>query len=187
MSDDWYTCPCSGFEFGEKGDLDLVRERPNAPEDRLALGHLFEDGDAVLPRFSVVEAEREKAVVPTQAVLQKRPLTPLMKFADYDHDGRASEFVLQIAAFPCGHRTSVVVGIDKKNSKLHVFSSVESPKDSLALESPADWEKVRTKVPVTLTEWSCGDHGSEDEETMQLSVDWAGLHAVHHKKKCELQ
>ncbi len=41
---DWCTCPCAGFAFGETGKLDLVRQRPAAPEERLHLGDLFEGG-----------------------------------------------------------------------------------------------------------------------------------------------
>ncbi len=26
--DDWYTCPCAGFQFAERGKLDLVRRYP---------------------------------------------------------------------------------------------------------------------------------------------------------------
>jgi hypothetical protein len=184
MGDDWYTCPCAGFELGEKGDLDLVRQRPNAPEERLGLDSLFEDRDAKLPRWMPNETERAKLTVPSQASLQKRALVPVMKFADYDHDGRATEFVLQIAAFPCGHTTSVVVGIDKNKPKLHIFSSVEAPKDWLTLESRSDWEKVRGPLPVTLVEVTCGDHGAEDEESVQISADAKGLHAEQRKKNC---
>jgi hypothetical protein len=187
MGDDWYTCPCNGFEFGEKGDLDLVRQKPNAPEERLSLDALFEDRDAKLARWTPLDTDRNKLTVPSPAALQKRPLVSLMKFGDYDHDGRATEFVLQIAAFPCGHTTSVVLGIDKNNPRLHVFSSVEAPKDWLTLESRSDWEKVRGPLPVTLVEVSCGDHASEDEETVQISADAKGLHTERRKKSCGVQ
>jgi hypothetical protein len=184
MSDDWYTCPCAGFELGEKGDLDLVRQKPNAPEERLSLDALYEDRDAKLPRWAPTQAERDTLAVPSQASLQTRPLVQVMKLGDYDHDGRATEFVLQIAAFPCGHTTSVVVGIDKNNPKLHIFSSVEQPKDWLTLESRSDWEKVRGQLPVTLVEVSCGDHGADQEEGVQISADAKGLHAEHKTKPC---
>ncbi len=187
MGVDWYTCPCNGFEFGEKGDLDLVRQKPNAPEERLSLDSLFEDRDAKLARWMPLDADRTKLTVPSPAALQKRALVSLMKFGDYDHDGRATEFMLQIAAFPCGHTTSIVVGVDKNNPRLHIFSSVEAPKDWLALESRGDWEKVRGPLPVTLVEWSCGDHGSEDEESVQISADAKGLHTEHRKKNCGIQ
>jgi hypothetical protein len=187
MGDDWYTCPCAGFELGETGDMDLVRERPGAPEERLALGALFEGRDVKISRYAPTDAERQKLVVPSQPALQKRALRPVMIFGDYDHDGRASEFVLQIAAIPCGHTTSVVVGIDKNKPKLHIFSSVEAPKDWLTLESRADWEKVRAEPPVTLTEWTCGDHGADAEESVQISADARGLHTARRKKDCALQ
>ena len=42
--DDWRTCPCSGFAFGERGALDLVRLRSGAAEERLHLTPLFDEG-----------------------------------------------------------------------------------------------------------------------------------------------
>ena len=35
--EDWYTCPCHGFAYGEKGELDLVRQIPGLPDERLSL------------------------------------------------------------------------------------------------------------------------------------------------------
>src|SRR2546428_489273 len=37
------TCPCTGFEPGELGRLDLVRSSPASPTDRLPLTPLFAD------------------------------------------------------------------------------------------------------------------------------------------------
>ena len=183
MGEEWYTCPCNGEEFGEKGDLDLVRQRPGEPEDRLGLNALFDDRDAVLPRWAPTERERKTLKVPSQADLQTRPLVSLLKFGDYDHDGRATEFLLQVESTPCGHQASVVVGVDRKNPKLHVFSSVEALKDFLTLR-PSEWEKVKTKLPQDFVETSCGDHGSDEEDSVTISIDAAGLHAEPHQKAC---
>lgn len=38
---DWWTCPCSGFVFGEGGTLDLVRLRENREVERFPLTPLF--------------------------------------------------------------------------------------------------------------------------------------------------
>src|SRR5262245_16917729 len=46
--DDWYTCPCTGFEFGEAGDLNLVRAKNGADVERFPLAPLF-DGDFDFP------------------------------------------------------------------------------------------------------------------------------------------
>src|SRR5258706_785750 len=37
----WFTCPCHGFEFGEEGELDLVRLRSSREVERLHLTPLF--------------------------------------------------------------------------------------------------------------------------------------------------
>lgn len=183
MGADWYTCPCNGEEFGEKGDLDLVRQRPGEPEDRLGLNTLFDDRDALLPRWAPTDKERKNLKVPSPADLETRPVVPILKFGDYDHDGRATEFVLQVESAPCGHQAAVVVGVDRKNPKLHVFSSVEAPKDFLTLR-PSEWEKVKTKLPAEFLEVGCGDHGSDEEDSVMISIDAAGLHAAQSHKAC---
>jgi hypothetical protein len=37
----WFTCPCAGFAFGERGLLDLVRLRDSKEVERLPLTPLF--------------------------------------------------------------------------------------------------------------------------------------------------
>jgi hypothetical protein len=178
------SCPCAPFGFGEVGDLDLVRARPGEPDDRLHLDPLFEDHDAKLRRWAPTAAEQKALKAPPIADLQARELAPLMVFGDYDHDGRATEFVLAVAAPACGHVQSVVVGIDKRNPKLHAFGTADKPGEPLVLERTSDWEKVKGKLPVELTEWTCGDHGAEVETHVTISLDLSGLRATPTSKKC---
>src|SRR5512137_1825717 len=106
--EDWMTCPCMGFAFGEWGDLELVRKRAGHKDERLSLTRVFGryEGDvpvtvadapqAVLRRWDVHKDDFDEHDSPTFAARVKaRPLARIMKFADYDHDGRATEFVLQ--------------------------------------------------------------------------------------------
>ncbi len=184
MGDDWYTCPCNGEEFGEKGSLDLVRARPGEGEERLSLDALFEERDATLPRWQVDERERKSLKVPTQPELQKRALVKVMNVADYDHDGRATEFPLQVGSTPCGHQASVLVGIDRKNPKLHVFLASTTTKDDWMVLRPTEWDKVKEKVPQEFVELACGDHGSDEENSVRVTADDAGLHLTRSSGKC---
>src|ERR1019366_10388723 len=139
----WETCACAGFAFGEKGDLDLVRSRPGAPDERLALGPLFEDHDARFKRWTPAKSDSGKQ--PNIADLSMRPIAGAMKIGDYDHDGRATELVLQVGASACGHTPSLVVGISKGNPKLHAFASPDKPSEPLTLDHPEDWDKLKAK------------------------------------------
>jgi hypothetical protein len=185
MDSTWETCACAGFSFGEKGDLDLVRTRPGAPDERLHLNPFFDDGDARLPRWVVMPEDRSGAAAkkPSVAEIQKRELVPVMKLGDYDHDGRATEFVLQIAAYACGHTPSILVGITRTRG-LHAFPAGDKPNEPLTLESAADWEKVRTKLPLTLASIKCGDHGATEETSIEVTKTDAGLRSVEAKRPC---
>ena len=59
-----------------------------------------------------------------------------MPLGDYDRDGRATEFVLQVDAGPCGHDTSLVVGISRDTPRLHAFGTAESPDEPLVRFDP---------------------------------------------------
>ncbi|HEX7600595.1 MAG TPA: hypothetical protein VF316_03275 [Polyangiaceae bacterium] len=184
IDDSFYTCPCAGFAYGEKGDLDLVRARLGEPEERLRLNALFLESDAVIPRWAPSDAERKSLVAAKLADLASRPLVTVMKLGDYDHDGRATEFVLQVGAIPCGHQQTVVVGIDKKNPHLHALGTAEKPGAPVVFEHVADWEKVRGKLPVTLVETPCGDHGADEDTRVTVSADAQGLHVATSATKC---
>ena len=178
------TCPCEGFAYGEKGDLDLVRARPGQAEERLRLNALFLDHDAVVPRWAPTEAEKKALVPANLGELAGRPLVALMKLGDFDHDGRATEFVLQVGALGCGHVQSMVVGIDRKNPQLHAFGTAEKPGDPLVFEHVRDWERVRGKLPVTLLETPCGDHGADQDTRVTVRADAQGLHVATAVTKC---
>jgi hypothetical protein len=178
---DFETCPCAAFAFGEKGYLDLVRTRTAGPEERLPLSTLFDGNSAHLRRWPVTKADTGKK--PDLADLAVRPIETVMKLGDYDHDGRASEFVLVVGSQPCGHAQSVVVGVSKSNQALHVFSSADAPGTPLVLEHASDWEKVRAKPAVDLVQVSCGDHGADTETSLHVTAD-GSIHVQTTSKKC---
>ena len=194
---DWMTCPCMGFAFGESGDLELVRKRAGRKDERLSLTHVFgaydadapatvADGpQAVLRRWDERKDDLDKQDSPTFAVRVKaRPLARIMKFADYDHDGRATEFVLQIGTLPCGKRMSVVVGISRSNPRLHVFTSVERPEEPLVLQA-WHWESLRrAKSVVKVVQWPCGDHGYDGVDEFELRAEKGNIYAMKRQYEC---
>ena len=191
-SEEWYTCPCDGFAFGEKGELDLVRERAGMPEERLSLSLYFapynEDSKAMaqLQRWPVRDGDFERMSQPGfSRLVTSRPIVRIINLADYDHDGRATEFLFQIGAGPCGHRQIVLVGISRANPKLHVFGTVAHPEVPLVLESPDSWKQLlRSKGKTTVISWPCGDHGSEDETAVELNTGTNGIRAYRLRYAC---
>jgi hypothetical protein len=195
--EDWMTCPCMGFAFGEWGDLELVRTRVGHEDERLSLTRVFGEYDAdgpvavaatpqaVLRRWDVHKDDLDEQDSPTFAARVKaRPLARIMKFADYDHDGRATEFVLQIGTLPCGKRMSVVVGISRSNPRLHVFTSVKHPKEALVLQA-WHWESLRRAITsVKVIHWPCGDHGYDGVEEYELRADRGSIYAVKRHYEC---
>lgn len=185
MDDAWNTCPCNGIEFGEEGELDLVRERDGAPAERLALDALYTNRTAALPRWKKQPDDaKDLAVVPTPEALRTRPLVRVMKLADYDHDGQATEFVLRVGYEACGHAPALLVGLAANHPKLHAFGTAEAPAEPLLLENAAQWEQVKHALPATLTTLGCGDHGSDVERITRITRDAAGLHAATSETRC---
>ena len=108
-----------------------------------------------------------------------------MRFGDYDHDGEATEFLLQVGTLPCGKPMSVAVGVSHRTDRLKVFSTVEHPDKPLALQA-SHWESLlRAKGPIKVVDWVCGDHASETETALELSADAEGIHATRSEYKCD--
>jgi hypothetical protein len=192
--DVWSTCPCSGFAFGERGNLVLVRKKPGADEDRFALTQLFDGefdapgnvGEVVLRRWDVHEEDMDQGDSRDFAErVRARPVATVMRFGDYDHDGNATEFLLQVGTLPCGKRMSVAIGISRQNPRLHVFGTIEHPGRPLVLQA-WQWESLReAKAPIKVVDWKCGDHGSDSETELGLRADENGIHATKWTYDCD--
>ncbi len=191
-----FNCPCIGFQYGERGTLDLVRSRPGATDDVLPLTPLFTErenpaaaegfDEAALQRWPVLDTDHERFKVgpPIEKEIASRKSVQIMKIADYNHDGQASEFVLQIGTEPCGHSDTVLIGVTSKHPTLHVFASAEEPGEPLITERRV-WEKLLTsKGKAIVTVLTCGDHGSETEIDAELRADAKGLHDASLTYEC---
>lgn len=175
---DWSTCPCSGFAFGEAGDLVLVRERPGKTPEQLRLKDFFKDGGAsgielpVLRRWDTKDSDYADMEKPgfTER-LRQRPLAKVMELADYDSDGRATEFFIQTGTMPCGKRAGIVVGISRNNPRLHLFTTAKNPQQPLVLYDH-QWKSLRHAKghSVRVIDWPCLDHGSETEMELELKA-----------------
>jgi hypothetical protein len=190
----WSTCPCSGFAFGERGNLVLVRKKPGQSDERFDSTPLFGgtpdvpgDGDeAILRRWDIDEKDMDNSKSPDFAArVRARPIAQVMRFGDYDHDGQASEFLLQIGTLPCGKKMSVAIGVSRQNPRLHAFRTTEHPERPLVLQA-GQWEALRdAKAPIKVVDWKCGDHGSDAETELELSADENGIHATISTYECD--
>ena len=178
-SSDLLTCPCTGFAYGEGGNLALLRLRDGKVIDRLDLAQFFTDGpdykeiSAVVPRWPV-DADRDFDASSQQgfaAQVAKRPVVQVMFTADYLHDGWGSEFYLETQSGPCGHTSGMLIGVTKRYPRLHAVGAASSPGTALRLNNLA-WDALRQKSgPFEILDVPCGDHGAETETRVWLH--WA--------------
>jgi hypothetical protein len=187
---------CNGFAYGQRGHLLLVRIVEGQPLDELVLDQFFGlDGDdvpdgvrgvAFLPQreFKVEDASGKLDPASLLREVAQRPIVKVMQFADYDYDGQASEFLLQIGTLPAGKRMMVLIGITRSNPKLHVFRSAEEPGRPLVAGAWV-WEALRASAGnADVIEWACGDHGSDHESRIHLQAGNGILHVARSQRQC---
>ena len=197
------TCPCSGFAYGEAGHLSLVRRHGGEEIQRMSLGPLFENAEhpfvdyktgdagikdaAYLNRRPLVldDLRREEAGDSTLAAeIARRPQSKVIRPADYDHDGGATEFLLQVGTEPCGKHQFVAVGVSKDNPNLHALVSARKPDEPLVLPLQV-WEALRKQQgPATVSTWDCGDHGAENRTEMVVSAIAGQIHVRERRFSC---
>jgi hypothetical protein len=161
----WGTCPCDAFQYGEIGGLDLVRTVRGGIEDRLSLTPLFADHHSPATWAGLTAATLSRAPHGAKAMI----------FGDYDHDGRATEFVLRVGYVACGHDEAVLIGISRAQPSLHAFVSVAHPERPLVLDTQL-WESLlHSDGKTTAVEWACGDHGAEEQVEVNIQATPKGL------------
>jgi hypothetical protein len=189
------TCPCEGFAYGEQGELDLVRHVPGRAEERLALTPLFREGEnpaeaeglAVLQRWPVESSDHDAPDSATLAAeVRARPVARTMVLGDYDHDGRATELLVQVGTAPCGRRESMLVGVSVTRPTLHAFSSVAHPTRPLVLERRIWALLLGPARKFTSVEIQCGDHGAETRTEVALQVGPSGIDGTRAEYECTI-
>ncbi|MGN6423366.1 MAG: hypothetical protein ACTHLA_08660 [Asticcacaulis sp.] len=191
------TCPCSGLAYGEYGNLWLVRTRNGREVERMDLRPLFGHfdypyadnlkGKAALQTYPVQEADFGRAEMndpKLAADIRRRPKTSIMHFADFDRDGHATEFLLQIGTLPCGKLQYAAVGVSTKDPHLHAFHAVNKPDTLLEMPLPAWQALLNTASPTNLVVWECGDHGSEVQSHLIISARNGRIRAQEKDIRC---
>lgn len=188
------TCPCTGFAYGEVGKLALVRKRGGQQVDSMDLGLLFadlpfdqSDGMAAMAWRPMAPRDFDRASDGSSPAflteVAKRPGPRVMNMADYDHDGVASEFLIQVSAGPCGHTDYAAVGVSKANGKLHALGSKAHPDTPLVMPGRA-WQALLGSKPGRVVSYPCGDHGADQQEELALSAAGGAISVQRIMRAC---
>lgn len=187
------TCPCTGFAYGEMGYLTLQRKRGGRVIDRLELNGFFSDlpasdseGLAAMQwrPFRMGDVDGDLNSPGLQARIRARPGPRMMQLADYDHDGVASEFLVQVSAGACGHTEYIAVGTSRARPELHALGTVHSPRLALVMAGSAWQALLESRGETRVTVWPCGDHGAEERGEMVLSARKGAISASHRRYSC---
>jgi hypothetical protein len=157
--------------------------------DRLHITPLFSemtDKKAAVPRWATNKGDfdlsQDSGFV---ALVRSRPIVQVMHLADYDHDGARSEFYLQTLDLPCGKSTGVVIGVSRKNARLHAFGTAQNPNRPLELQR-GEWEALRdSKSPHEIIDWKCGDHMALTETRLWLRATPNGIDGAVREYACD--
>ncbi|MDB5442155.1 MAG: hypothetical protein JWP73_531 [Phenylobacterium sp.] len=189
------TCPCSGWAYGETGKLTLVRMRNGREVERMDLGGLFGDfdyptdqtrsGEGYLPRWPEADGDIKRSEDPRLiAEVKRRSPVRIIQPADYDRDGSATEFLIQVGTLPCGKHQFAAIGVSKANPHLHAFGSAAHPNKPLVLPRRA-WEALLSSPrPTPILIWECDDHGSEVRSLLEVSAQGGHIRAVDRDYGC---
>ena len=184
------TCPCSGFAYGEQGQLFLDRERDGAAVETMALTTLFKDidnpadqGNAALARWPRLPHDPSDDIADPGArkafdiELGQRAQVDVLDVRDFARDGMQASFLLQVGNEPCGKQEAVLVGVSRRLPSLHVFATTAHPQRPLVLQRGAWLALLASDGQATFTDLACGDHGS-DKQIEQTIDARDGLIAV---------
>lgn len=193
------TCPCTGFAYGEMGRLSLVRKRGGKEVDRLALGPLFAElpadnsqGLAAMQwrpfnshDFDIATDGTKAQQARLQAAIKVRPGPRAMRLMDFDHDGQASEFMIQVSAGPCGHTDYVAVGVSKAEPRLHPLTSTGAAKGEVLNLPGSAWQVLGSaRGSGKVTSWPCGDHGADQREELVLNASAGRISVKRRSYTC---
>jgi len=140
------------------------------------------DGLAVLQRWPTLDSDYLH--VPDSSFarqVRRRPIVTIMRFGDYDHDGRPTEFLVHTS----GYGSDMLVGISTGKPVLHAFGTALHP-DSVLFLGRNEWAELLYSRDghVTTLHLSCGDHGSEEEDDIELRTASDGIHATEYVYEC---
>jgi hypothetical protein len=175
------TCPCSGFAYGEFGKLSLARRRDGREVERMDLRPLFgkfdDPGDAVagsayVSRWPLQDGDMDREDKHDPKLvdeIKRRPAPVIMNFADYDRNGAATEFLLQVGTEPCAKHQFAAIGV-ATDGRLRALSSAAHPDAPLMMPLAAWQALLKSAGPTVVPTWSCGDHGSDSRTELVVSA-----------------
>jgi hypothetical protein len=186
-------CACSDFMYAQRGEATLIRSRDGQTIQVFSLDRVFQTGfdaperaelESILPAWPIEDGDSEISNEQALAeVVRSRTLVPLMALHDYDHDGRATEFLLPIGGVGCAFHGRVAVGVSRRLPQMHVFGTAAHPDKPIVLRARG-WEVLRNKTKGTYVDVPCGDRGSTTQTEVELRTDSAGIHIVEREYSC---
>jgi len=189
------TCPCSGLAYGEYGKLSLVRTRDGREIERMDLRPLFgqfDDPDdkvaglAYVTRWPLAQTDADREAKHDAGLIddiKRRPAPVIMNFADYDRNGSASEFLLQVGTLPCGKHQFAAIGI-ASDGRLRALSSVAHPETPLMMPLAAWQALAKSAGPTVVPTLTCGDHGSDSRTELVVSADKGVIRVKSREYAC---
>jgi hypothetical protein len=102
--------------------------------------------------------------------IKRRPAPVIMALADYDRNGTANEFLLQVGTLPCGKHQFVAIGLSAGNDRLHALTSAAHPDAPLIMPFEAWQALAKSAAPATIPTTLCGDHGSDTYSELVVSA-----------------
>ena len=193
------SCSCSGFAYGETGQLSLLRIPATGPGETLELAQFYiaaatpaPPGSALLQRWQPIPASASDEDDDWHHAsdfnflkrVQARRTTDAMRIADYNHDGQASEFLLQVGVLPCGRPQLLLVGVSRRNPHLHVFAAADAG-DQPLLMGPRAWAAVlKNPRARQVVEWPCGTDADSVESVVDVEVRRGVFHLQRSERHC---
>ena len=109
-----------------------------------------------------------------------------MTLKDYDHDGRATEFLILLGNSACGHQMYAALGVTHRVPYLHLLRTDERPRTPLVMDIE-QWNALLTAArPTKVTAWQCGDHGSDWQTDFVLHARDSHIHVTERRLKCQV-
>jgi hypothetical protein len=192
------TCPCAGWAYAEFGKLSLFRSRAEHEIERMDLAPLFGkfdypgaevEGVAYLQRWprKPDDLDREdRGDGNLVAEIKTRAAPAIIKFADYNRDGAATEFLIQVGTLPCGKLQFAAVGVTARNPHLHALTSVARPATPLLMPLDAWRALQRGAGPTIVHTWDCGDHGSDMRRELVVSAQGGAIKVRERAFSCPI-
>ena len=108
-----------------------------------------------------------------------------MDLRDYDRDGWATEFFLQLETETCGKLMGIAVGVSRKRPALHALTSVAHPERPLVLRIDQWHALAKTAGPFTSVALRCGDHASSEQYELTLAAAAGRINVTSRVYACD--